>query len=216
MITDNIIQLKKVTKIINKKIILDNISIDLFPGNIYGLRGKNGCGKTMLMRSMVGFMKPTKGEIYVGNQRLYYDIDFPPSIGAMIEQPSFLEEYTGFENLCMLQSLYKIIDVKSVEEALKRVGLEDRKNIKYKKYSLGMKQKLGIAFAMLDKPDIIILDEPINALDETSIGIIRNSLIDLKNDRIIVIACHDREEMDSLADIVFLMNEGKIIEVEEH
>lgn len=211
------VEMKHVTKVLSKRVILDDISLRFTPGMIYGLRGKNGCGKTMLMRTICGFIRPTQGEVFINSQRLYKELDFPPSIGALIESPSFLDEYTGQKNLELLQSLYGKVKEESILCALKRVGLYEQKDQKYEKYSLGMKQKLGIAYAILDEPDIIVLDEPINALDEESVWLIRNILLELRSkEKIIIIACHDREELNYLSDKVYLMRDGKIVGEEDN
>ena len=211
------VELKHVTKVLNGRVILDDVSLWFTPGMIYGLRGKNGCGKTMLMRTICGFIRPTKGEVLINGKRLYKQIDFPPSIGALIENPSFLDEYTGQKNLELLQSLYGNVKRESVLYALERVGLYEEKDKKYGKYSLGMKQKLGIAYAILDEPDLIVLDEPINALDEESVELIRRILLELRGKgKIIIIACHDREELNYLSDKIYVMREGKIIGEEDN
>ncbi len=196
--------------------ILKEINIAMHSGCIYGLRGKNGCGKTMLMRTICGLIVPTSGTVTINGEVLHKDITFPRSIGALIENPSFLPSYTGFKNLRMLADLSDGIKDEDIILALKRVGLEPEDKRTYRKYSLGMKQKLGIANAIMGEPDIIILDEPINALDEESVAGIKAELLELKRkDKIIIVACHDREELEYLSDIVYLMKEGRIIGEEE-
>ncbi len=195
--------------------ILHDINLFLTPGKIYGLRGKNGCGKTMLLRSICGLIAPTKGTITINDKLLHKDISIPESIGALIENPAFLDEYTGQENLQILAELGGVRDKEAVAAALERVGLTEDRSKLYRKYSLGMKQKLGIANAIMNEPDIIILDEPINALDEDSVGVIRNSLFELRDKgRLIIVACHDREELDYLSDEIYVMAHGEIIRKE--
>lgn len=195
--------------------ILHDINLSMTPGKIYGLRGKNGCGKTMLLRSICGLIAPTKGTITIDDKILHKDIAIPKSIGALIENPAFLDEYTGQQNLQILAELGGIRSKEVVINALERVGLTEDCSKLYRKYSLGMKQKLGIANAIMNEPDIIILDEPINALDEDSVGVIRNSLFELRDKgSLIIVACHDREELDYLSDEIYVMAHGEIIRKE--
>ena len=209
------ITLENVSKQIKGVEILTEINQEFKSGRIYGLCGYNGSGKTMLLRMMAGLIRPSSGRVIVDGKTLHKDIDFPESIGALIENPSFLNPYSGYKNLEILQSLYKEPDPDEIMLALERVGLSGQKDIKYGQYSLGMKQKLGIAFAILETPDIIVLDEPINALDEESVAIIRETLFSIRDEgKIIIIACHDREEMDYLSDKVYIMKDGRIIEEE--
>lgn len=208
------IELKNITKIIRKNKVLDNVSYTFKGGYIYGLNGKNGCGKTMLMRCVSGLIYPTKGEVLINGKILGKDISFPPSIGVLIENPAFLGRYTGFENLHMLAQIKGNLSVEKIRNVLEQVGLDPDDRKKYHKYSLGMRQRLGIAAAIMDSPDIIILDEPINAIDGEGVILIRElirSYID--DERIIIIACHDMREMEMLADITINMSDGKIIEV---
>lgn len=208
----NILELKEISKDIRKNNILDNINLKMEGGKVYGLKGKNGCGKTMLMRVISGLIKPTKGQVIINNEVLGKDISFPRSIGVLIENPSFLRQYTGFDNLKMLASIKGEIGDEEIEATLKKVGLEPDDKRKYRKYSLGMKQKLGIACAVMETPDIVILDEPINAIDQSGVENVRSILDELKEkDKIIIIACHDTEEMELLADVIFEMENGKIV-----
>lgn len=200
---------------LNKKIkgtvILDGINLTMTAGRIYGLRGRNGCGKTMLMRAICGLIIPDSGHILIGEEKLHRDIKFPRSIGALIENPSFLPQYTGFRNLRMLARLTGGISDEDVRYAISRTGLDPDDRRTYRKYSLGMKQKLGIANALMGEPDVIILDEPINALDEESVDCIKVELIKLKEKgKLIIIACHDREELEYLCDEIFVMKDGRI------
>ncbi len=210
------ITVENLTKKLSGNIVLDDISITFESGKIYGLRGKNGCGKTMFMRAISGLIYPTKGRIIIDGKVLHKDIEFPSSIGAMIENPAFFKEYSGKKNLEMLCSLSGRIDCKEIDSVLEKVGLTENADKLYGKYSLGMKQKLGIAFAIVNEPDIILLDEPINALDEDSVELVKETLIELKDKgKIIIIACHDREELDYLSDEIYVMKEGKIVGKEE-
>lgn len=205
------ISVKNVTKNIKGSIVLENINLELEKGKVYGLRGKNGSGKTMLMRVICGLILPTSGTVEINGEILGKDISFPRSVGALIEAPGFIGEYSGFKNLKTIASIKNIIDDNRIREVISLVGLDPDDKKKFKKYSLGMKQRLGIACAIMENPEIIILDEPINALDEKGVLIVREILEKHKSDSIIIIACHDREELDLLADEIFVMENGRII-----
>ena len=205
------IKIENVSKKIKSNMILKNIDMELTSGHIYGFRGKNGCGKTMLMRCICGLIIPTEGKIIINGKELHKDIKIPESIGALIENPAFLPQYTGFKNLKMLASLKGKVSDEEVKLAIKRAGLDPNDKKTYKKYSLGMKQKLGIANAVMGEPDLIILDEPINALDEQTVEKIREELMKLRDkDKIIVIACHDREELEFLCDTIYEIKDGTV------
>ncbi len=206
------IRLKCVTKKIKQDILLDNISLEFQGGKVYGLQGKNGSGKTMLMRAICGLITLSDGEINIDGEILHKDISFPRSIGALLENPSFLNGYTGLENLKLLADIQGGIEEKELRDCLTKVGLDaDDKRI-YRKYSLGMKQKLGIAAAIMGSPDIVILDEPINAIDEAGIEKVREILRGLKeNGSVIIVACHDKEELELLSDEIIKISKGRII-----
>lgn len=205
------IRLENVTKQIQGSVILDQLNYTFEGGCIYGVRGKNGCGKTMLMRAMAGLMKPTSGEISINGRVLYKDMEVPESIGILIENPAFLPEYTGYKNLKLLSDIRKRISDMEIIQVLREVGLDPEDKRRVRKYSLGMKQRLGIAAAIMEQPDILLLDEPINAIDEKGVEEIRQLLLRLRSeDRVILVACHDREELDILADRILLMSEGRI------
>lgn len=206
------IELIGVNKYIRKNPILLDINLELDPGNIYGFKGQNGCGKTMLMRMIGGLILPNSGEVRIDGKVLHKDIAYPESIGALIENPAFLGGYTGRENLRMLARLSDGIGNEDVDRAIESVGLDPNDKRKYRQYSLGMKQKLGIANAVMGEPDIIMLDEPINALDEESVKKIRVMLRKLRDKgKLLIIACHDREEIEYLSDEIILMHEGRIV-----
>lgn len=206
------IQLRNVSKKIKGTTILEDISLLFRSGQIYGLRGRNGCGKTMLMRTICGLMIPTGGEVVINGKVLHKDIAFPESIGALIENPSFLPHCTGYKNLKILGELGGNVSDEDIVFALERVGLDVEDKRTYRKYSLGMKQKLGIANAIMGEPDIIILDEPINALDEESVEKVKNCLIELRDrGKLIIIACHDKEELEYLSDVIFVLKDGRVV-----
>jgi ABC-2 type transport system ATP-binding protein len=205
------IEMRNVSKKIKGTVVLDNINYRFEGGNIYGLKGINGSGKTMLMRSICGLIH-TDGEIDIDGDILGSDISFPKSIGALLENPAFISSYTGKKNLKLLASIKDIINDEDIDSALKMVGLDCNDKRTYKKYSLGMKQKLGIAAAIMEKPDILILDEPLNAIDEYGITMLRTILENEKNrGAIIIITCHDTEELVKLSDVIINIDDGKII-----
>ncbi len=206
-----VIEVKNVTKKIGSNIVLSNVNVTMDSGRIYGLKGKNGSGKTMLMRAISGLITPTEGEVIIDGKVLGKDMSFPESIGILIENPAFLPTYSGFENLKMIASIKNLISDEEIKAVIARVGLDPEDKKKYKKYSLGMKQKLGIACAVMEKPDIVILDEPVNAVDEEGIKIIREVLDELKKEgKIIILACHDKEELFFLSDEIIEIEVGKI------
>lgn len=205
------LEIKNLSKTISKNAVLNNISIEMEKGKIYGLRGKNGSGKTMLMRSICGLIVPTEGEIVIDGESLHKDISFPRSIGALIETPGFISSYSGFKNLKILASIQNKILDSDIENILLELGLSPHDKKKFKKYSLGMKQKLGIAAAIMENPDIIILDEPINALDESSVTKVKELLLRYKKSgSLIIISCHDKEELEYLCDEIFCIENGTI------
>lgn len=205
------IVVKNVKKEIKKAEILKNIDFTWTGGHIYGLRGHNGSGKTMLLRLLCGLILPTEGSVFINEKELGKGLSFPEHVGVLIENPSFLSEYTGKENLQLLASIQNRIGEQEIEKMLYEVGLDPHDKRKYRKYSLGMKQRLGIACALMEEPPLILLDEPFNALDEEGIAQIRQLLLDRKNEQtLIVIACHDKELLESLADEIYCMKNGTL------
>ena len=181
------IQLTNVSKKIKSNDILKDINLRMESGKIYGFKGKNGCGKTMLMRAISGLIVANSGTITINGEVLGKQISFPRSIGVLIENPAFIGNYTGFKNLQVLASIQKRIGDDRIREVLEEVGLEPDDKRTYRKYSLGMKQRLGIAAAVMEYPDIIILDEPINALDESGAMQVREILRKAKERGAIII-----------------------------
>ena len=205
------VELKNVSKRLNDVTVLEDISLTLESGTIYGLKGKNGCGKTMLMRMMAGLIYPTSGTVSIDGEILHKDIATPRSIGILIENPAFLPGYTGQRNLELLSGLTGKADRTQIAKTMSRVGLDPNDKRTYRKYSLGMKQRLGIACALMECPDLILLDEPINAIDEKGVPKIWEALQEEKQrGALIVLACHDTEELTSLADQIITIEEGKI------
>lgn len=205
------ITVKNATKIIKGAVILKDVQIELESGKVYGLQGPNGGGKTMLMRLISGLIRPTRGSVYIDDKQLGKDIDFPPSIGVLIENPAFLPNYTGLQNLELLARIQTRADQAQIRQTISDVGLQPNDKRKYRKYSLGMKQRLGIAAAVMEQPDLIILDEPTNALDEEGVERICQ-IIRRERDRgaLIIMACHDARILESVSDMIYTVVDGYV------
>lgn len=199
----------------NKKIkedyVLKDINYTFKQGNIYGLIGKNGSGKTMLLKAMSGFLRPSNGKVIVNDQELYLKEEFPKDMGVMIGNCEYIKDMTGKDNLKYLASLLKKIDDDRINEVIDIVNLTDEKDKLVKKYSLGMKQKLGIAQAIMEYPKILLLDEPFNGIDNESVSKIKKYLCSIKKDTIIIIATHYKEDIDNFCDIIIKLENGTII-----
>lgn len=209
--SENVIEVKNVDLIIGKDQILNNINVSFEKGKIHGLIGRNGSGKTMLMKCICGFVRYTKGEIYVEEKRIGKDIDFPKNIGIIIETPGFIPYYSGYKNLKLLAGLKNKIGKKEIEETLELVGLDPKLKKSVRKYSLGMRQRLGMAQAIMENPDIFILDEPMNGLDKQGVADMRELLLKLKEQgKTIMLASHSSEDIEILCDTVHEMDRGNI------
>ena len=207
------IEIKDYVKELSGNTVLNHISLTFESGKIYGLSGKNGSGKTMLMRAICGLIRPTEGYVSIDGQVIGKDISFPPSVGVLIESPSFISYYSGFKNLQLLASIKNIADDDTIRGLMTRLDLDPENRKRYKKYSMGMKQKIGIIAAVMEKPDLIILDEPINALDEKSAQTLKEMLNEYKEEgALIIISCHDREELEFLSDEIVYLADGKVKE----
>lgn len=207
------INVKNVCKVINKQTILDDVSIRIENGKCYGLVGRNGSGKTMLFRAICGYIQIDSGEIYVDDLKIGDNGKFIQNAGILIGQPEFLDDLTGYENLKVLAQIQNVISDADIEETLRKVNLYEERNKKYKKYSLGMKQRLRIAQAIMEKPSILILDEPFNGLDKSGVEDIRNLLKQYKSEnKTIILSSHMEEDIKLLCDEIYEMDGGKIIE----
>lgn len=205
------IRMMNVNKTIKKRPILNGINLSLTGGKIYGFFGRNGSGKTMLFRSICGLIKPTTGEIYVFNKKLGSDISFPESLGVIIEAVGFWPQFTGLENLKIIASIKNIIDEEQIKKSIARLELDPDDKRNYSKYSLGMKQRLGIAQAIMEQPDLIILDEPTSSIDEEGVELVRRILLEEKErGATILIASHNKEDIEYLADEKFKMENGHL------
>ena len=210
------LKLNHVTKVIKGNPLLDGIDLELEKGKIYGLQGKNGSGKTLLLKAMCGLLIPTEGTVEVNGEVLGKDMDFPRDVGVLIENPGFIAGYTAFKNLKVLADIQKKISDEEIRKILEEVALGDCGKKKYRNFSLGMKQKLGIAAALMENPELILLDEPTNALDEKSVRDLREILEKRReNGALIVVASHDKEELEILSDQIFVIEKGKIIGTRE-
>ena len=208
-----IINVYNVSKRLGKRDVLQDINLSLTSGKIYGLWGMNGSGKTMLMRVISGLVRPTHGYVDADGCILGKDISFPTRMGLFLERPAFLDNYTGFDNLDLLAKINKTIGNDEICKAMEEMGLNPSDTRKYKKYSLGMKQKLGITAATMENPDLILLDEPTNSLDEASISMLRNVIENRrKNGALIVISSHDKDFLYSVSDKIHHIDSGTIKE----
>lgn len=199
------------TKKIRGKTVLNQVNAVFEPGRIVGLYGRNGSGKSMLLRAIAGLIKPTDGVIHCDDQLIGKDIDFPESMGLIIENIRLQEQFDAKTNLQILRDIRKKASDADIDWALEEVGLDPENKQKVKSYSLGMNQRLAIAQAIFEQPDLLLMDEPTNALDFDSVKQFRELLLTLRNDkRIIVIASHNKEDLLALADDYYEMVEGQL------
>lgn len=205
------IEIKNLSKDFKKVNILNSINLTLESGTIYGLIGRNGTGKSVFLKTLCGFYFPSSGEILFDGKNYSANNLYPDNLRALIEKPSFMPNLTGYENLELLASIQNKIGKSEIEETLKKVNLFEEKDKKYSKYSLGMKQKLGIAQVLMENPEIIILDEPFNAIEEETVNKIKNILLEEKSKgKLIILSSHIKDDINSLADIILTMNNGTI------
>ncbi|PAD20153.1 ATP-binding cassette domain-containing protein [Terribacillus saccharophilus] len=202
---------ENVSKKIKNNIILDNINLSLEQGMVHGFRGYNGSGKTMLLRAIGGLIKPSKGRIVVDNKIIGEDMPFPESVGILIEYPSFIPNYTGYKNLLFLAKINNKVNEDKIKETIRLVGLDPDDKRKYKKYSLGMKQRLGIAQAIMEEPSLLLLDEPTNALDEDGIELMVQIIRRLKSEgKTIIVTSHDRDFLERVTDNTYIISKGMV------
>ena len=198
---------------IKQDTILSDITLHVEKGKITGLVGRNGCGKTMLMKCITGFVRPTEGEVIFDGKKVGQDVDFPQNTGIIIESPSFIPYYSGRKNLLELASLQKKVKKERIDEVLQQVGLFEARNKPVRKYSLGMRQRLGIAQALMENPDTLILDEPMNGLDNECVTLIRDILANLREQgKTILLVSHNAEDIRVLCDRIYEMDKGKLVE----
>ena len=205
-----IVKVENVTKYFKHEKVLDDVNMNLETGHIYGIVGKNGAGKTVLFKIIAGFIKPSSGKVTVAGKIIGVDRDFPDSLGLIIETPGFLSQYNAYQNLLYLANINNKISKEDVKESIRMVGLDRGSNKKVGKFSLGMRQRLGIAQAIMENPNLIILDEPMNGLDKKGIEDVKELLLKLKGDgKTILMASHYAEDME-ICDEVFQMEDGKL------
>lgn len=207
------ITLQSVTKEIRGNLVLNNATYKFFSGNIYGVVGPNGSGKTMLLRVISGLIRPTHGSVFVDNKMLHKDISFPPNAGIIIEKPELLSYFTGYENLKYLAEIRQSISSNQIREFMKVFTLDPDSKQMVKKYSLGMKQKLGVIQAIMEDPEVLILDEPFNALDQSTVAMLHNMFLEYKlKGKLIILTSHHYEDISTICNQVLLMQDGAIRE----
>jgi len=212
-----LIQIEHLTKKFGEAEVLHDISMTLEAGRIYGLVGRNGSGKTMLLKHMLGFVRPTSGKVVIDGKEIGKDIDMPQNVGAIIENPGFLPEYSGFKNLKFLAMIRGKIKDEEIKDAIRLVGLDPDSKKHVGKYSLGMRQRLGLAQALMENPDILLLDEPLSGLDNDGVAEMHQLLLSQKEQgKLVVLASHSKEDIAVLCDEVFRFDKGKMIGHEKY
>ena len=205
------VEVKNVTKRFKDNTVLNNVNITFESGKIYGLLGRNGSGKSVLLKLLCGFYNPDQGEILYDGVNIVGDNIFPPNTRALIEKPNFLPDLTGMENLKLLASIQNRIKVNDILKIVEQLNLKNDINKKYKTYSLGTKQKLGIAQVLMENPDVIILDEPLNGVENEKANKIRKLLLSKKNEgKLIIIASHIKDDFDAIIDEVYEFDNGNV------
>lgn len=205
---------ENINKTIDKKIILNDVSLKLRSGMIYGFVGRNGSGKTMLFRALSGLMSIDSGTVSLDGKVLHKDFDVLPDLGIMIENAGLYPQLSGFDNLKRLSSIRKKAADDTIREYIRTVGLDPDDKKPFRKYSLGMKQRLVFAQAIFEDQKILMLDEPTNAMDDSGVQMVRDNLLERKKDSIILIASHNREDIDLLADIKYRVSNGQFVKEE--
>ncbi len=217
MSNDNIaIRVQNVSKDFGQERVLKDVTRDFESGKIHGIVGNNGSGKTVLMKCICGFLLPTEGKVIVNGKRVGRDMDFPPDLGLIIETPGFLPQMSGARNLEILASLNRKIGLKEIAASIRRVGLDPLLKKPVGKYSLGMRQRLGIAQAIMEDPALLVLDEPLNGLDKHGVLEMRALIKNLRNEgKTILLASHNQSDIDELCDTVCEMDAGVLTVIRE-
>lgn len=211
---ENVIRVENLTKCFGETKVLDKINVSFEEGKIYGIIGRNGSGKSMLMKCICGLVVPTSGKIIINEKRMGLDIDLPENLSGIIEEPGFLENYSAFKNLQFLTMIRNKIGKEEIISTLKKVGLDPYSKLHVGKYSMGMKQRLGIAQAIMEKPKILILDEPMNGLDNDGVEEMRKLFLDLRKEgTIIILASHNKDDVEILCDEVYEMDKGVLTKI---
>jgi ABC-2 type transport system ATP-binding protein len=210
------IRVQNVSKDFGQDQVLKNVTRDFETGKIHGIVGNNGSGKTVLMKCICGFLLPTEGKVIINGKRVGRDVDFPPDLGLIIETPGFLPQMSGARNLEILASLNRKIGLKEIAAAIRRVGLDPLLKKPVGKYSLGMRQRLGIAQAIMEDPALLVLDEPLNGLDKHGVLEMRTLIKDLRSEgKTILLASHNQGDIDELCDTVCEMDAGVLTVIRE-
>ncbi|MDY5911729.1 MAG: ATP-binding cassette domain-containing protein [Inconstantimicrobium porci] len=208
-----VVKVTNVTKDIKGTKVLDNINLNVEKGKAYGIVGRNGSGKSMLFKAICGLINITEGEIVVFNKNIKNG-SFPDDFGMIIEHPGFLPQYSGFKNLKILASIKNKISDDKIKQTISLVGLDPENKLPVKKYSLGMKQRLGIAQALMEEPKLLVLDEPMNGLDSKGVEEIREMLLKLKSESVtILLTSHMKEDIDEICDHVYNMENGVLSQI---
>ncbi len=212
----SVVSIKNVSKDFGAERVLKQVSREFEAGRIHGIVGNNGSGKTVLMKCICGFLVPTEGVITVNGKRVGKDVDFPGSLGLIIETPGFLPQLSGIKNLELLASLNKKIGLEEIAAAIRRVGLDPLMKKPVGKYSLGMRQRLGIAQAIMEDPSLLVLDEPLNGLDKHGVAEMRELIKELRRGgKTILLASHNQNDIDELCDTVCEMDAGVMTIIRE-
>lgn len=206
---DVVICVQQVSKFFGEAEVLHEVSHDFESGKIHGIVGNNGSGKTVLMKCICGFLLPSKGRVFVHGKQIGRDVDFPPDTGIIIETPGFLPNVTGMKNLELLASLQRRIEREAIRQVIERVGLDPDMKKPVGKYSLGMRQRLGIAQAIMENPSLLILDEPLNGLDKVAVIQMRRLIRELREQgKTVILASHNQQDIAELCDTVCEMDAG--------
>lgn len=208
------IKVENVSKTIKNSTVLQNINYEFTSGKIYGIVGKNGSGKTMFLRALAGLIQPTEGTVYVDGKVLHKEISFPPEMGIIIEKPELLEHLSGLENLKLLADIKNVISEEQIIAFMKMFALNPLSKKPLRKYSLGMKQKVGIIQAIMENQKLLILDEPFNALDESTVSMLRDLFIKYKEeDKLLIITSHHMDDINILCDEIIYLQDGIMKEI---
>ena len=204
------IEIKNVSKKFKNNLVLDKVNLTFTTGHIYGLKGRNGSGKSVFLKILAGLYTPSEGEVLFDNKKFNPKKEYPPNMRALIENPTFFANMTGSENLKLLAKIQGKISDKEILEALELVNLISEKDKKYNKYSLGIKQKLGIAQVFMENPEILILDEVFNGLEENTVLKLKDYLKEIKKEKIIIITSHQKEDLELLCDKIYFFDNGVV------
>lgn len=207
------IELKNVSKSFKKIKVIDDVSMTFESGNIYGFYGRNGSGKSVLQKIISGLYVPTTGSVLIDGVDINKTGTYPSNMRILIEKPAFFPDISGLENLKLLADINKTIEEKKILEILELVNLTEEKNKKYSKYSLGMKQKLGVAQAIMEDPDILILDEPFNGIEQATVDKLTEYFLSKKKEgKLIIVSTHIKEDLTKLSDKIYVFDNGKVSE----